>query len=187
MRALTLFLREAVMHPSAVGALFPSSKKLAYSLAQQLPVNASSSELVVELGAGTGAITAALLNQKNLSGKLIVIERSAKLSHHLRQRFPELSIIEGDAGRLHDLINKYTANPIQAIVSSLPLRSLPTPSVKEIGVEVEQVLKKGGLFIQYTYSLWGPPLSPSPKLKLIHHQWVWQNLPPARIDVFRYE
>lgn len=186
MRALTLFLREAVMHPSAVGALCPSSKRLAYHLAQQLPIN-TSSELVVELGAGTGAITAALLNQKNLSGKLIVIERSAKLSRHLRRRFPELSVIQGDAGRLHDLIKKYTADPIQAIVSSLPLRSLPSPIVKKIGFEIDRVLKKGGLFIQYTYSLWGPPLSPSPRLKLTHHQWVWQNLPPARIDVFHYE
>lgn len=131
MRALTLFLREAVMHPSAVGALFPSSKRLAYSLAQQLPANTSSSELVVELGAGTGAITAALLNQKNLSRKLIVIERSAKLSRHLSQRFPELSVIQGDARQLHDLINQYTADPIQAIVSSLPLRSLPSPIVKK--------------------------------------------------------
>jgi phospholipid N-methyltransferase len=187
MRALTLFLREAVMHPSTVGALFPSSKRLAYNLAQQLLVNTSSSELVVELGAGTGAITAALLNQKNLSRKLIVIERSAKLSRHLSQRFPELSVIQGDARQLHDLINKYTSDPIQAIVSSLPLRSLPSPIVKKIGFEIDQVLKKGGLFIQYTYSLWGSPLSPSTKLKLIHHQWVWQNLPPARIDVFRYE
>ncbi len=187
MRALTLFLREAVMHPSAVGALFPSSRRLAYSLAQQLPVNTSSSDRVVELGAGTGAITAALLNQKNLSCKLIVIERSAKLSRHLEQRFPGLSIIQGDARLLHILIKDTANNPIQAIVSSLPLRSLSPPTIKDIGIAINQVLKKGGLFIQYTYSLWGPPLSPSPKLKLIHHQWVWQNLPPARIDVFRYE
>lgn len=185
MRAFTLFLYEAVMHPSLVGAVFPSSKRLAYSLAQQISTNHLG--LVVELGAGTGAITAALVDQKNLFHQLIVIERSAKLSNHLTQRFPELKIIQGDARQLHKLINQSTSAPIQAIVSSLPLRSLSPSIIKKIGTEINHVLIKGGLYIQYTYSLWGKPLSPSPKLKLIRQQWVWQNLPPARIDVFRHE
>lgn len=178
MRALTLFLFEAVMHPSMVGALFPSSKKLAFSLTQQISTN--SPGLVVELGAGTGAITAALINQKNLFHQLIVIERSTKLSNHLMRRFPELS-------QLHKLIDQSTSPPLQAIVSSLPLRSLSSSIVKKIGTEINHVLTKGGLYIQYTYSLWGKPLPLSPQLKLVHQQWVWQNLPPARIDVFRHE
>lgn len=185
MRALTLFLYEAIMHPSMVGALFPSSKRLAYSLTQQISVNPPG--LVVELGAGTGAITAALLNQKNLFHQLIVIERSVKLSNHLAHRFPELRVIQGDARQLHKIINHSTSTPVQAIVSSLPLRTLSFSVVKKIGAEINHVLIKGGLYIQYTYSLWGKPLYPSPQLKLIHQQWVWQNLPPARIDVFRHE
>lgn len=185
MRALTLFLREAVMHPATVGALFPSSKRLACSLAQQIPLGVPG--VVVELGAGTGAITAALLSQKKSYHELIVVERSTKLSVHLTQRFPGLTIIQGDARQLHQLIGKHTANPVQAIVSSLPLRSLSVSIVKKIGFEINQVLRKDGLFIQYTYNLWGAPLVPSPRLKLIHRQRVWQNLPPARIDVFRHE
>lgn len=185
MRAFALFLYEAVMHPSMVGAVFPSSKRLAFSLAQQIPINQPG--LVVELGAGTGAITAALVDQKNLFHQLIVIERSAKLSNHLTRRFPELRVIQGDARQLHTLINQSTSAPIQAIVSSLPLRSLPSSIVEKIGTEINHVLIKGGLYIQYTYSLWGKPLCPSPKLKLIRQQWVWQNLPPARIDVFSLE
>lgn len=185
MRAFTLFLYEAVMHPSRVGALFPSSKWLATNLVQQISKNPPG--LVVELGAGTGAITTALLNQKRLFHQLIVIERSAKLANHLMQRFPELSIIQGDACQLHRLINKFTSSPIQAIVSSLPLRTLSPSSIGKIGIEINQILIKGGLYIQYTYSLWGKPLCPSSQLKLVKQQWVWQNLPPARIDVFRHE
>ena len=184
MRALTLFLYEAVMHPSMIGALFPSSKKLANRLTQQISNN---SGLVVELGAGTGAITAALINQKGLFRQLIVIERSAKLSNLLMQRFPELRIIQGDACQLRKLINQSTSAPIQTIVSSLPLRTLSPSIVEKIGIQINHVLTKGGLYIQYTYSLWGKPLCPAPQLKLVHQQWVWQNLPPARIDVFRHE
>ncbi|MEN9916947.1 MAG: hypothetical protein RLY40_879 [Pseudomonadota bacterium] len=185
MRALTLFLYEAVMHPSMVGALFPSSKRLANSLAQQISKN--SPGLVVELGAGTGAITAALIDQKKLFHQLIVIERSAKLVNHLVQRFPGLNIVRGDACQLHELINKFNAFPTQAIVSSLPLRTLSPSVVEKIGIEINRVLIKGGLYIQYTYSLWGKPLYPSSQLKLIQQQWVWQNLPPARIDIFQHE
>lgn len=185
MRAFTLFVYEAVMHPSMIGALFPSSKWLATNIVQQISKNPPG--LVVELGAGTGAITAALLNQKRLFHQLIVIERSEKLANHLMQRFPESSIIQGDACQLHRLINKFTSSPIQAIVSSLPLRTLSPSSIGKIGIEINQILIKGGLYIQYTYSLWGKPLCPSSQLKLVKQQRVWQNLPPARIDVFRHE
>lgn len=186
MRALTLFLYEAVMHPSKVGALFPSSKRLAQNIAQNIATNPPG--LIVELGAGTGSITAALINQKKFFHQLIVIERSVKLSRHLTQRFPELNVIHGDACQLYKLIKQYTSPPpLQVIVSSLPLRTLSPCIVKNIGAEINQVLVKGGLYIQYTYSLWGKPLCPSSQLRLIHQQWVWQNLPPARIDVFRHE
>ncbi|MES2998664.1 MAG: methyltransferase domain-containing protein [Pseudomonadota bacterium] len=183
MMGLTLFLREAIIHPSRVGALFPSSKRLASDLAEQIPAN-NPPGLVIELGAGTGAITAALLHQKSPQYELIIIERSAKLARHLTQRFPDLTIIQGDARQLLQLLDSYAAVPIQAIVSSLPLRSLQPDIVQTIGEEISHILKKGGLFIQYTYSLWGKALAPSQHLKLIHRQWVWQNLPPARIDVF---
>lgn len=182
MTGLALFLREAIAHPNTVGALFPSSKKLANALAQQIPTN--NPGLIIELGAGTGAITAALLHQKKPEHQLIVIEQSVKLAKHLTDRFPNLSIIQGDAEHLHQLLCKHTSTPVQAIVSSLPLRSLPSVTIRKIGQEINQVLKKGSIFIQYTYSIWGKALSPSPHLKLIYNQWIWQNVPPARIDVF---
>lgn len=185
MTGFALFLREAITHPTTMGALFPSSRRLANALARQIP--SRDPGLIIELGAGTGAITNALLHQKTPQHNLVVIERSAKLVKHLNHRFPNLSVIQGDAGHLHQLIDKYAPAPVQAIVSSLPLRSLPPDTVKKIGQEVSRVLKKGNLFIQYTYSLWGKALAPSPSLKLIHRQWIWQNIPPARIDVFCHE
>jgi phosphatidylethanolamine/phosphatidyl-N-methylethanolamine N-methyltransferase len=182
MMGLTLFLREAITHPCHVGALCPSSKRLASDLAEQIPPD--NPGRIIELGAGTGAITAALLQQKSPQHELIAIERSAKLAKHLTQRFPDLTVIQGDACQLQELLNGYTSTPIHAIVSSLPLRSLPPYIVQTIGQEINHVLKKGGLFVQCTYNLWGKTLAPAQQLKLIHRQWVWKNLPPARIDVF---
>jgi len=185
MRAFTLFFYEAVMHPSKIGALFPSSKRLAYCLTEQ--IIGSPPGVIVELGAGTGAITAALMSQKKFFHQLIVIERSVKLSSHLMQRFPQLNIIQGDACELHRLIRHSISDPIQAIVSSLPFVHYHLLFLKKMGDEINQVLSKGGLYIQYTYNLWGKPLFPSTQLKLVHQRRVWKNLPPARIDVFRHE
>jgi len=179
---LTLFLREAITHPCRMGALCPSSKRLADDVAKQIP--SKKPGLIIELGAGTGAITTALLSQKNPQHELIIVERSAKLAKHLTQRFPDLTVIQGDACQLHQLLNNHTSTPVQAIVSGIPLLSSPPPTVKKIGAEINRVLEKDGLYIQYTYNVWGKALAPSPHFKRIHHQWVWKNLPPARIDVF---
>ncbi len=183
MMGFALFLREAIIHPCHVGALFPSSKRLAIYVAEQIPPP-DSPGLIIELGAGTGAVTAALLDRKSPQHRLIVIERSVKLAKHLIRRFPDLTVIQGDACQLRQLLDKYTHVPIHAIVSGLPLRSLPPNIVKTIGIEINQVLQKGCLYMQYTYNLWGKTLAPTQHLQRIRHQRVWKNLPPARIDVF---
>lgn len=69
---------------------------------------------------------------------------------------------------------------------SLPLRSLPNDLVKEIGAQLEKVLKPGALFIQYTYGLHRKPTPPSAKLQWLHSKYIWLNVPPARVEVFRY-
>jgi phosphatidylethanolamine/phosphatidyl-N-methylethanolamine N-methyltransferase len=188
MAGFHLFIREAITNPLGIGALVPSSKRLAYAIAQQIthyPFQPESG-LIVELGAGTGAITEALAQQKNSQQELIIIEKSIKMAHHLKQRFPTLTTIQGDAQALQQLLSPYQA-PVQAIISSLPLRSLPKTIVQRIGTEIENLLKTGGLFVQYTYSLWGKPTVLSAHLKLVRQYWVWQNLPPARIDVYHYQ
>ena len=71
MTELALFLREAITHPHTMGALFPSSKKLANALAQQIiPSNPG---LIVELGAGTELVLLQLpfYIKKNLSINLL--------------------------------------------------------------------------------------------------------------------
>lgn len=179
---LALFIREIATNPSAMGAACPSSKRLARGIAAQIPLTAG---LVVELGGGTGVVTAALLEHGITPDQLIVIERAAKLSEHLRQRFPQLKIMEGDASELSQLLGNHYS-PAHTIVSGLPLRSLPTATVQAIGQQIDTVLEPGGLYIQFTYSLHRTPLPPSPRLCWVHSEYIWLNLPPARVDVFRY-
>lgn len=180
--SLFLFGREILDSPRSIGAICPSSPVLARRMASMVDYAAGK---VVELGGGTGTVTAALLERGVSPEQLIVIEQSAKLSALLRKRFPEVTIINGDAARLAELLGP-DGGKIAAIVSSLPLRSLQPNTVRNILGQLEQVLQKGGVFIQYTYSHRDLRARLSRRFDSIHTTTVWGNLPPARIDAYRF-
>lgn len=181
-KGLLLFFREIFQNPGAVGALVPSSKRLAKNLADH--AMHTTPGLVVELGAGTGVVTRALLKQGIPEENIIVIERAKSLVKHLQTLYPKINIIHGDAINLHSLLGD-KVDQIATIVSSLPLRSLPEPTVKAIIAEIERTLKYNALFIQYTYSF-GPAMPHLlSKLKLVRSKRIWTNIPPARIEVFQ--
>ncbi len=95
------FAREFISHPRQMGALFPSSHALAGRMASQVP---EGSGIVVELGPGLGSITAALLTRGIPAEHIRAIEYSPRLTLQLRQRFPGVHVIEGDARHLSRLI-----------------------------------------------------------------------------------
>jgi phospholipid N-methyltransferase len=182
MKGLSLFLKEILLNPMAVGAAWPSSQQLAHAMTKDIQLQPQ--DYVLELGAGTGVITEALLMKGIPPERLIVLERSPALAQHLHQRFPQITIIQGDALQLATLIKDKLA--VRAIVSGLPLRSWSSEKIEKIGKEFDKVLLPNGLFIQFTYGLFSKPLIPSAKLQRLRHQYILWNLPPARIDVFRH-
>lgn len=175
------FFRELLAGPRTIGAVCPSSSYLAQAMAREL--HDTDDGLVLELGAGTGSITSALLQRGIAPERLIVIERSAALAKHLRQRFPAVRIIEGDARQLDDLLGSDVGR-IQAVVSGLPLRSLSPVVVTEIARQIHHLLPEGGLFVQFTYDLSKPSVHKDMALRKARTQVVWKNLPPARVDTF---
>lgn len=184
--SLGAFVRELMMNPRAVGAAFPSSRTLARAMARCVP-NCMDG-IVVELGAGTGAITAALLERRIPLNRVVVIERSSKLVRLLKKRFPDLCIINGDAQFLDQLLDQHfgkATHPVDVLVSSLPLRSLPKSVVQAIEVQLEQVLSKNGRFIQFTYDLRSDHSGPFRSFTKCGSKIVWRNFPPARVDVFQ--
>ena len=87
-----LFWFELIANPAQMGAWLPSSRVLSKAIASQ--VNLRSSGYVLELGGGTGAVTRALLKHGVSPEKLIVIERSNAMVRHLRQKFPQVRVIQ---------------------------------------------------------------------------------------------
>jgi phospholipid N-methyltransferase len=148
------------------------------AMARQVP---SGDGLVIELGAGTGMVTQALLDYGISPGRLIVIERSSRFVEHLRHRFPGTTVIHGDAARLAELIPQ--GLHIDAIVSSLPLRSLPGDLRARVVAQWQHVLDKDSALIQFTYDI-RPQTHTCPAdhaFAVIASRVVWANLPPARV------
>lgn len=181
----SLFLRELMAQPGSVGAICASSPRLAARMAAW--VDPVGDGWVVELGGGTGVITAALLARGVAPGRLLVVEQSARLAEHLRRRFPHIRVLQGDAAELPALLAQASAGdmalPVRCIVSGLPLLSIPEPCRTRILRAGAAVLAPGGRLLQFTYAPQGA--SPWQRAGLVcqHRERVLANLPPARIDV----
>ena len=180
---LRLFARAICSGPQAVGAACPSSRHLADYMASQAV--AASKGFIVELGAGTGVVTASLLAHGVAPERLIVVEKSALLAAHLRERFPDVTILEGDAADLANLLG-WRAQRVSTVVSSLPLKSLPKSPVDQIGSALDAILPKGATFIQFTYSLRCRAIDWAQQITCLHSHTIWRNVPPARVNVFAW-
>jgi phosphatidylethanolamine/phosphatidyl-N-methylethanolamine N-methyltransferase len=137
---------ELLNNPGPVGSAVPSSRFLARRIAGFLP--RSPKGYVVELGAGTGAITAALLDRGIPADRLISVERSETMVRLLQRRFPSVKVALGDAAKLRMLLKAYLtgdSREVSYVVSSLPLRSLPETVVRSIMTETRQSLTKTGI------------------------------------------
>lgn len=178
------FFREMIRHPIQMGAVCPSSKVLAHAMASFVPLP-EDGEWVIEVGAGTGAVTGALLAQGVDPGRLIVVERSDALAELLKKRFPQLNVLVLDVAHLDWEHLGATGDRVAAIVSSLPLRSLPKSLVRSIGSVFDNLSDPETLIVQFTYQNWGSGEKILPShFKRIGRRFVWANIPPARVDVY---
>ena len=176
-----LFLSCWIKAPQFVGSLAPSSRRLARAMAAEIDPRG----LIVELGGGTGSITRALLESGLPTDRLIVVERDRTLAALLRQRFPGVKIVRGDAADLGALLEPLGVSSIDAVVSSLPLLSLPKALRRRIVDESFALLGDHGIFVQYTYGVVSPLSAPEFSLVGEQAERIWRNFPPAVVWRFR--
>jgi phosphatidylethanolamine/phosphatidyl-N-methylethanolamine N-methyltransferase len=180
---LALFLGRWLKAPHRIGALAPSSRFLARAMARQVDIRQA--RLVVELGGGTGSITRALLAAGLAPEKLIVVERDEALHRLLAERFPGIRVVKGDAAELVQLLRPLGVTTASAIVSGLPLLSMPKRLRHRIVAQCFALLGEEGALLQFTYGVASPlpagEFGVSGKVKDL----VWRNLPPAFI--WRFE
>ncbi len=176
------FLRAWLRDPRGVGAVTPSGAALARLMTSRV---GALDGPVIELGPGTGALTRALLARGVPLHRLVLVEADPHFADALGRRYPEATILRMDAARLGDTAPLFGDERAGAVVSGLPLLSMPPAQVAAIVQGVfERQLRNGGLFYQFTY---GPrcPLPPAllARLNLRAHRVgsALFNLPPAAV------
>ncbi len=177
---LSLFLSELVRKPTRIYALAPSSTALAEMMVENI---SPQTHAVAELGAGTGRFTKAILDAGILPGNLVSYELNDKFRDLLVKRFPKVNFLN-DAQQ----VGSAPIENVGAVISGLPLLSMPIEVQRNIVHGALKLLRPGGQFIQFTYG-WKPSMAREVMIEcdLVWEksEKVWNNLPPAR--VYRYQ
>jgi phosphatidylethanolamine/phosphatidyl-N-methylethanolamine N-methyltransferase len=177
------FLRSWIEKPLHMGAVMPSGRLLARTMAQY--VDKDGEDPVIELGPGTGAITSALIDRGVDPKRLVLIEYNPGFCALLRDRYPQAKVVQGDAYKLRDTLWKVLSEPAAAVVSGLPLVTKPMMTRVRLIRDAFTALAPGAPFVQFTYSV-APPIPKSlPGVSTEASERIWMNLPPARVWVYR--
>jgi phosphatidylethanolamine/phosphatidyl-N-methylethanolamine N-methyltransferase len=174
MSDLALFRRRLMRNPRQVSAIAPSSRYLARAMAEGL---GPSTGRVVEFGPGTGRLTRGLLEAGVSPENLALFELDADFVTHLK------AVHHVGADRADEVV----VPGVGAVVSGLPLLSMPAPVREAIVGAAFRLLAPGAPLVQFTYGP-KPPLPPESMeklgLRVEAGRKVWLNLPPARVYRF---
>ena len=177
-----LFLRRWLANPLQMGSVIPSSPVLCRRIAAL--VERRDDEVVVELGAGTGVVSHALLAAGLPPERLVVVEIVPDMADHLRRALPGVNVILGDAFELARALPERMHGKVGTAICGIPLVILPLEQQQRFVRAVEAVAPGRG-FLLYTYCITSP--LPYRKLGLTAKREAWTplNIPPA--SVWRYQ
>jgi phosphatidylethanolamine/phosphatidyl-N-methylethanolamine N-methyltransferase len=178
-----LFFRHWLRHPLEIGAFLPSSAAVGRAMAKAVAFDRPG--MILELGGGTGPVTASLLEAGCAPERLIVVEREAALAAMLRQRFGGMQIVEGDACAIESILAERGVTKLAAIVSSLPIKWFPIASQRAVIGPCLDLAGDGGSFVQLTNALVSPVAMSALDLDGSEVARVWSQFPP--VQVWRYQ
>ena len=177
------FIRSWIEKPLSIGAVTPSGKVLARTMASY--VDPASDGPVVELGPGTGPVTEALVQHGVDPARLVLVEFNPVFCRLLRSRYPDATVVQGDAYRLKHLLEAMLRQPAAAVVSGLPLLTKPLRTRLRLIGDAFGLMSPGSPFIQFTYAVMPPIPKALPGVHAKPSEVIWLNLPPARVWVYR--
>jgi len=176
-----LFLRRWLANPLQMGSVVPSSPALCRRVVRQ--VRRTGNEGVIELGAGTGVISRALLAGGVPPERLTVVEIVPDMVRHLRCVLPGVEVIEGDARCLPDLLPAAQHGQIGTVICGIPLVLLSLAEQRRF-LDAMAAVAPGRGFLHYSYCATSPLPARRHQLVAKREAWTPLNLPPA--SVWRY-
>jgi phosphatidylethanolamine/phosphatidyl-N-methylethanolamine N-methyltransferase len=183
MREALFFLGQYARQWRQTGAVAPSSPHLARAMAAQVGTLAPG-DVILELGPGTGVFTRELIGRYP-GHRVVAVEFNREFANRLRAALPAAIVVEGCASKLSEHIAAHApGGRVGAVVSGLPLLSLPKDLGAAILAAITDILPAGRAYVQFTYSqsAWRghfPQGFAAPTRRR-----VWMNIPPAVVMSF---
>ena len=181
-----LMMRAFLTQGKRIASFAPSSRFMARKILDG--IDWTTTRTIVELGAGTGPITAELVKCAHPDAKLVVIEIDPILCGRLRDRFrstPNVDVILGDATKFGELLAERGIPKVDHVLSELPLPSFPAGARDAILEMSAKTIADGGTFRQLT-------VMPLIYYKMyrryfedVRFRFVPFNLPPGGVYVCR--
>lgn len=145
------FLQGFLRRPQQVGSVIPSSRFLERRLVRIADI--ARSNVVVELGPGTGGTTRAILRALPTHGRLLAIEIDPEFAALLRRECqdPRLIVHQGSAEHIRATLAAHGVLRADAVISGIPFSTMPGPLGERIIREVHEALTPGGRFVAYQF------------------------------------
>jgi phospholipid N-methyltransferase len=185
-----VFLHRALRHPGLLGAPAPTGRVLAARAATAIP--ATGRPTVVELGAGTGPVTRAIVDRLPPGARFAAVELDPDLVEHLRRVLPGVEVLAGDAAELGALLDAAGVGPVDVVVSALPWTLLPAPKRREMLAGIARSMAPTGTFVTISTLTALPDRVRALRADLAAvfgrvsaGPPVWRNVPPSRLLVGR--
>lgn len=166
----------------AVGAVIPTSKVTARRMASV--IDHQSGLPVLELGAGTGVITKAILERGLDPGKIVSVEFARHFYEDLIARFPAVDVRNGDAFDLETTLGERRGDLFDCVISAVPLLSFPMEKRVALIEDLLSRLPAGRPIVQITYGPLSPVCAMPDRYTISHFDFVLRNIPPAQLWIY---
>ncbi|MGP3959395.1 class I SAM-dependent methyltransferase [Nonomuraea sp. 3N208] len=180
-----LFLGQFLRSPAMIGALAPSSRRLAAAVCTPIPERGEPT--VVELGPGTGSFTTEIQQRLAGRGHHLAVEVNGPLARLLAERFPTVDVAHADAAHLGELLRQRGLRQADVVVSGLPWAAFPEGVQRELLGAVTSAMCQGAAFTTFSY-IHAIPLNSARRFRdllaerfeeVVRSSTVWRNTPPA--------
>ena len=177
------FLGRLITQPKTVGAVAPSSQALGRAMAAQIDARDAGGP-VLELGPGTGVITGALIEHGIAPERIVAVEYNQDFAALIASRYRGVHVIAGDAFDLGKTFGNRFSEKFIGAVSGVPLLNFNVAQRQTFLNGVLARLKPGAPYVQFSYGL-HCPVAPPAGVSVTQAAYIFFNLPPARVWVYR--
>lgn len=177
--AAWLFFKRWLANPLSMASVTPSAPSLSRLMAEQ--IRRDPDEVVVEFGGGTGAVTQAILESGVPPDRLYTVERDPELAAFLRNRFPNVHVLEGDVVDIRRMLPADVIGKVGTVLVCIPMILIPAEDQRGIVDAIFDIMPPGRAFYSYTYSARSPVKRKTLSVRGRRVGFTLANIPPASV------